>query len=606
MAGLPQPKATPSAKVRPIGQALVKNVLYYGDNLDVLRRYVDDESIDLIYLDPPFNSNADYNVLFHEHGGAKAAAQIKAFEDTWEWNIDAARAYEETVEAGGQISETLQAFWQMLGDSDMMAYLAMMAPRLVEMHRVLKTTGSLYLHCDPTASHYIKLMLDAIFGPKNFRNEIVWKRTFAHGSAKKWGDVHDTILFYSKGDQYVWNRPLQAHDESYLETKYRFHDARGRYRLVVLTGPGTTNGASGEPWRGYDPSKAGRHWTVPHAALETLRSEGVQVPDDLPLHDQLELLFQHGFIRFPMKKSGQGVPEFKLYLAEGQPVQDMIVDIPPINSQAQERLGYPTQKPEALLDRIIEASSNPGDLVLDPFCGCGSTISAAQRLGRSWIGIDITHLAIGLIKHRLRDQFGDAIASTYDVIGEPVSLPDAERLAADDPFQFQAWALGLVGARQHQNKSAAKGADRGIDGNLYFHDDPQSKTKRIILSVKAGRNVNPGMVRDLAGTVTREKADVGVLITMAKPTTPMMKEAASAGFYVSPMGGKHPKVQILTVEDLLDGKGIDYPSQYQRVNRTFKRAKRVSARVHQPLLLAHASNGDAPGVHDEDPEETNE
>jgi len=569
MAGMSQPSG--SVKVVPIAAAHGhKNVLYYGDNLDVLRRYLDDESVDLIYLDPPFNSNADYNVLFHEHGGAKAAAQIKAFEDTWEWNIDAARAYEEAVEGGGQVSITLQALRQMLGETDMMAYLAMMAPRIVELHRVLKPTGSLYLHCDPTASHYLKILMDAVFGPDQFISEIIWKRYGAHSNSMRYGAVHDVILFYGKTQNVVFNRQFEPYDAEYVEQRFRFKDPDGRrWAEQNLNNPAPRPNLM-YPFK----AKNGITYASPTNGWKYTR-------------ERMTALDEAGRLHYPQKADGR--LRLKNYLDElpGVPTSDVWTDLGMIGSSSAERLGYPTQKPEALLDRIIESSSNPGDVILDPFCGCGTTIAAAQRLGRRWIGIDITHLAIGLIKHRLRDQFGDAIAPTYDVIGEPVSLPDAARLAADDPFQFQAWALGLVGARQHQSKSATKGADRGIDGNLYFHDDPQAKTKRIILSVKAGQNVNPAMVRDLAGTVTREKADIGVLITMAKPTAPMLKEAASAGFYVSPMGGKHPKVQILTIEDLLDGKGIDYPSQFQRVNRTFKRAKRVSMLVHQTSLLDH-------------------
>jgi len=567
-----------------------KNSLYYGDNLDVMRRHLGDESIDLIYLDPPFNSNADYNVLFAEHSGEQAVSQIKGFEDTWTWDIPAARLYEEVVESGGAVSEAMQALRQMLGKSDMMAYVAYMAPRLIELRRILKSKGALYLHCDPTASHYLKLVLDSIFGPKNFLNEIIWKRTYAHGSANRWGDVHDTLLFYSKSATHTWNRPLQAHGVDYLDTKYRYNDQRGRYRLVVLTGMGATKGASGQSWRGYDPTLAGRHWAVPGRAIEALKAEGISIP--VSLHDQLELLYKHDFIRFPEKKSGQGVPEFKLYLTEGQPVQDVILDIPPINSQAKERLGYPTQKPEELLARIISASAPPGAVILDPFCGCGTAVAVAERLGHTWIGIDITALAITLIKHRLQNQFGPAVTTKYSVIGEPVSLPDAAQLATDDPYQFQFWALGLVGARPAQTEQK-KGADRGIDGNIYFHDDPRGKTKRVILSVKAGANVSVAMVRDLVGTVTREKADIGALISFTPATRPMREEAASAGFYTSPMGGKHPRIQILTIEELLNGKGIDYPARSQRSDHTFKKAQRIIRETENlPLSALITDDGD--------------
>jgi len=546
----------------------VKNTLFYGDNLDVMRRYIADESIDLVYLDPPFNSNADYNVLFREHGGAKAAAQIRAFEDTWEWNLDAARAYEETVESGGRVSETLQAFWKMLGDSDMMAYLAMMAPRLKELHRVLKPTGSLYLHCDPTASSYLRIILDALFDPRNFRNEIVWKRTGSHGDARrKFSSTSDNIFFYTKGNNYTFNKQFVEHSEDYIKSKYRFFDADGRrYRLSDLRSPNPRPNLTYD-YKGYKPHPNG--WAV---SLEKMQE-----------------LDAAGRLQFPKRPDGR--IEYKRFLDElkGQPISNVWEDIPPINSRAQERLHYPTQKPEALLRRILTTSANPGDTFLDPFCGCGTAISVAEQVGLAWIGIDVTHLAIGLIKHRLQDQFGPAIATTYRVIGEPVSLPDAERLAGDDPFQFQAWALGLVGARTAQ--SAQKGADKGIDGNLYFHDDPKGHTKRVILSVKAGANVSVAMIRDLAGTIGREKAEVGVLITMTPPTTPMTKEAASAGFYTSPMGGKHPRLQILTVEDLLAGKGIDYPARSQRADLTFRKARRIASNIQALPLSAFIAPG---------------
>ena len=535
------------------------NLLYYGDNLDVLRRHVRDETVDLVYLDPPFKSNQDYNVLFAERDGTQSAAQIKAFTDTWTWDQGAARSYAEVVERGGRVSQTLQSFRGSMGDNDMMAYLSRMAPRLLELHRVLNPTGSIYLHCDPTASHYLKILMDSVFDPRNFRNEIIWKRTFAHGSINKWGNVHDTILFYSKTDDYNWTGISQPYEEEYLDDKYRFKDERGRYRLVVLTGPGRTAGDSGKEWRGYNPTSIGRHWAVPQKALEQLRVEGVEIPESL--HEQLELLFKKGYIRFPEKKGGaKGVPEYKLYLSgEGSPLQDVILDVSPINSQAQERLGYPTQKPEALLERLIKASSDEGDLVLDPFCGCGTAVAVAQKTNRKWIGIDITHLAITLIRHRLQDTFGESIKEAYKVIGEPVSEPDAETLAATDPYQFQWWALGLVGARPVEQK---KGADRGIDGRRYFFQDPikTGKAEQIVMSVKAGI-VTVSHVRDLRGVVEREKAAIGVLISLNRPTQPMVEEAVNAGFYTSgELGSKsYPRIQLLTVGQLLSGKTIDCP-----------------------------------------------
>ena len=555
-----------------------ENALYYGDNLDVLRRHVKDETVDLVYLDPPFNSNQDYNVLFKERAGVGSAAQIHAFEDTWRWDQGAAAAYQEVVEAGGKVSDAMRAFRAFLGESDMMAYLAMMAPRLGELRRVLRQTGSIYLHCDPAASHFLKMLMDSIFGPACFRNEIIWKRTFAHGSARRWGPVHDTLLFYTKSDSYTWNRVEQQYDEEYVEGKYRFEDERGRYRLVVLTAPGTTQGPSGRQWQGYDPTSAGRHWAVPQQALKAIRDKGISVPEDL--HAQLDLLHEQGIIRIPEMKGGRrGVPEYKRYLSSGSPIQDMILDIPPLNSQAQERLGYPTQKPKALLERILLASSNKGDLVLDPFCGCGTTVEAAEELGRRWIGIDVTHLAVGLIKARLTDAFGGR--AKFEVIGEPTDFAGAEQLAAEDKFQFECWALGLVGARHAEHK---KGADRGIDGRLFFHDEgPGGASKQIILSVKGGGTSSPH-VRDLIGVLDREKAQIGVLISLQEPTRDMRKEAASAGFYRSSYTDRnHLRVQLLTIRELLEGKGIDYPGQASNV--TLKRAPEVRTRAAENLQL---------------------
>jgi site-specific DNA-methyltransferase (adenine-specific) len=552
------------------------NTLYYGDNLDILRRYIKDESVDLIYLDPPFNSNATYNVLFAQKDGSQSSAQIQAFEDTWQWDENAVRTYEEEVEKGGPVADALRAFYLILGGSNMMAYLTMMAPRLMELRRVLKPTGSLYLHCDPTASHYLKVLLDMVFGAENFRNEIIWKRTGSHGGAKRWGSIHDTILFYTRTGNYTWNKIFQNYDQSYVENYYRFSDERGKYQLVSLTGPGASSGDSGKPWKNVDPSKVGRHWAIPLNALKKI------IPEDeivrLSTQDKLEILDAAGLIYWPPNGS---IPRQKRYLDEGEGVQiqDIITDINPISSQAKERLGYPTQKPLALLERIIQASSNPGDVVLDPFCGCGTAVVAAQKLGRQWIGIDITHLAIGLVKRRLEDAFGDSLQ--FQVIGEPTTLEEAASLAAQDKYQFQWWALGLVGARPAEGK---KGADRGIDGRLYFHDDASGKTKQVILSVKGG-HVNVPQVRDLIGVVERENAQMGVFITLEEPTKPMRAEAAQAGFYHSEVWNRdYPRIQILTIAELLEGKGIDMPPMRQ-VSQTFKRAKKENPKDGEQMGL---------------------
>jgi site-specific DNA-methyltransferase (adenine-specific) len=519
-----------------------KNKLFYGDNLDILRRYVSDESVDLIYLDPPFNSKATYNVLFGEQNGTQAASQIKAFEDTWQWDQVAAQSYQEVVEAGGEVSSAMQAFRTLLGDNNMLAYLSMMSPRLVELKRVLKPTGSIYLHCDPTASHYLKILMDAVFCTVNFRNEVIWKRTTAHNDPKKWGGVHDTILFYTKSSKYTWNQVYTPYDHKYT-ARYRNKDQDGRlWTDDNLTAKGLSGGGYTYEYKGITSL-----WRVPKITMKRLDEEG-------------RLHF-----------TNKGGIRLKRYLDElpGLSIQDVITDIFPINSQASERLGYPTQKPESLLVRIIKASSNEGDLILDPFCGCGTTIAVSESLGRSWVGIDITHLAIGLMKHRLQDAFGENLE--YEVIGEPVSLPDAQALAESDPYQFQWWALGLVGARPVEQK---KGADKGIDGRLYFHDEgKRGKTKQVILSIKAG-NTSVAHLRDLRGVIDRENAEIGVLITMQEPTTHMRREAASGGFYHSPgWNTDHPRLQIITVSELLEGKGIDMPP-IRQVSTTFRKAPR--------------------------------
>jgi DNA modification methylase len=537
-----------------------KNKLYYGDNLEVLRRYVKDESIDLVYLDPPFNSRQDYNVLFAEKDGTQSSSQIHAFEDTWEWNTDAMRAYEEIVEQGGRVADTMRAFKTFLFNTDMMAYLAMMAPRLVELRRVLKQSGSIYLHCDPTASHYLKILMDAVFGPQFFLTEIVWKRSSAHSDGKQGrkqhGRIHDVILFYSKGTNWPWNQVFTEYDESYVNNFYKYEEEETgrRYTLGDLTGPG--GAAKGNP--SFEIMGVTRFWRFSQESVRKLLEEG----------------------RIVQLKPGS-VPRYKRYLdeMEGVPIQDIWTDIGPIGAQAQERLGYPTQKPEALLERIIKASSNEGDLILDPFCGCGTTIQVAQRLNRRWIGIDITHLAIGLIKKRLSDAFGPEIKSTYEVIGEPTDYAGAAQLAEEDKYQFQWWALGQVGARPTDQK---KGADRGIDGRLYFHDDDSGKSKQIIFSVKAG-GVSVPQVRDLRGVLEREKAEIGVFLCFEEPTKPMLREAAEAGLYKSSDGSTWPRLQILPVQQILDGKQPDYPAH--RRDATFKKAPRSRPAPAENLSL---------------------
>lgn len=457
----------------------------------------------------------------------------------------------------------------------MMAYLAMMAIRVLELHRVLKATGSLYLHCDPTASHYLKLLLDSIFEPVNFRNEIVWRRTGSNNSANRFGPVHQIILFYGKTDAGKFKYPKGPYTKDYIEKFFRESDDRGVYQSVALTGPGVRTGDSGKPWRGYDPTTKGRHWQPASYVYEKYKK---LTGDDLanyPLIERLDKLAEVGLIHQAKPKT---VPRYRFYLAdaEGVPLQDIWAfqpgtegcvyhrpedgidqDVKWLSVKDKERLGYPTQKPLGLLERIIGASSGEGDTVLDPFCGCGTTIHAAQKLKRQWVGIDITHLAISLIEKRLADAFPGI---TYEVHGTPKDLDGARDLAQRDKYQFQWWAVSLVNAVPFGGKK--KGADTGIDGLIYFKDfrDGKVATEKIVVSVKGGENVSVSMIRDLAHVVDREKAKMGLFITLAEPTDPMRKEALKEGYFETSAGGKFLKLQLSTIEELLVGKKPDLPS----------------------------------------------
>ncbi len=539
------------------------NQLHWGDNLVVLRERIPRESIDLVYLDPPFKSQASYNLLFKERNGERSAAQVAAFADTWTWGREAKSAYDEVVENGPHgVSRLVRAFHDFLKSSDMMAYVAMMAPRLVLLHQCLKTTGSLYLHCDPTASHYLKLLLDALFGPGNFRNEIIWRRTGAHNSARRYGPVHDVILFYTKSKDYTWNPVLRPYVKGYVDDYFNKKDGERRYRSQTLTGSGTRGGACGQPWRGYDPTAKGRHWAFPGALADELGLEA-----DAPLHAKLDALAERGLLA-PAEVAG--LPEYRQYLdtSKGVLLQDVWAYQPYTNgclagsSQAidedvkwlakrgrgSERLEYPTQKPLGLLQRIIRASSNEGDVVLDPFCGCGTCIVMAESLARRWIGIDITHLAIGHVRRRLQEAIGPTMAP-IEFHGIPSDAESARALAREDKHKFQIWALWAVGARPARD---GKGPDRGVDGYIYFRDSADARRYGVIIvQVKGGANVGARDVRELIGTLSNEHADIAVLVTLGPPTAQMQVAAAEAGFYVSTFfaGRKYARVQIITVGD---------------------------------------------------------
>ena len=481
----------------------MRNTLFYGDNLTVLREHIPDDSVDLVYLDPPFNSNASYNVLFKEKSGEESPAQIKAFTDTWEWTQETERAFEQDIilneSTPAAVKDMIAALRRFVKQNALMAYLVMMTPRLVELHRVLKPAGSLYLHCDSTASHYLKVVLDTIFGKERFQNEITWKRTTAHNDPKRYGRIQDRLLFYAKSNSKTFNHLPGEHSAAQLR-RYKHADSRGPFRAENLTAPHFSPTRTIE-WRGVHPG-ADRQWRFSIEEMERLYA------------DNRILLQRDGRPR----KDGA-----KVYLDEARAParQDLWTDIR-LAPTAGERLGYPTQKPLALLERIIETSSNEGDVVLDPFCGCGTAVAAAEKLKRRWIGIDITHLAVALMKHRLKTMVDLNPREHYDVIGEPVDIGSARALWEDDPYEFQFWATSLLEALPREQK---KGPDKGIDGIFYFIDGPRRTPHKAVIQVKGGHVSSP-LIRDLKGVVEREKAALGLFITLEEPTRDMSRRSA--------------------------------------------------------------------------------
>jgi DNA modification methylase len=524
------------------------NKLWYGDNLTIMQG-MPKHSADLIYLDPPFNSKKNYNLMYRTMTGKPVPEQVEAFCDTWEMDPQKeaiARSMPVLMRQHG-IDDYYVDFWRLWMQAlrntqpHLLAYLIYMVQRLLYMKSILRPTGAIYLHCDPTASHYIKVMMDGIFGHENFRNEISWKRTSAHSSAKRWGPVHDTILFYTASNSYKWNRVQQEHDPSYLERFYRHTDKKGRYQLDNLTGAGKRGGDSGQPWRDVDPDARGRHWAVPVALVQEIGGDDAA---SLTTQEKLDLLDNNGFIAWPRSA---GMPRLKRYLGEnpGVAVQDMITDIGPISSHSKERLGYPTQKPIALLDRIIRASSDEGDVIFDPFCGCGTTVYAAQQAGRQWIGCDIAILSIKLVRETLIEKYRLVEDHDYAVDGIPTSVEGAQELFNKDPSTFQNWFVERVGGFPMQRKSA----DRGIDGRIYF--ETRDGLKEMMLQVKGGKTVRPTDVRDLRGVLEREaNAEMAGFLSLVPATKAMLSEASEAGMYE--YGGvQYARIQFLTVEDVL-------------------------------------------------------
>lgn len=519
------------------------NQLYYGDNLEVLRRYIKDESVDLCYIDPPFNSKRNYNQIYNNIG-AEDKAQAQAFIDTWEWDDHAIRGIDEILTNyhglfTQQCVALISGLTNVLGKGSLLAYLVSMTLRITEIHRVLKPTGSFYLHCDPTASHYLKLILDAVFCSNKgiYQSEIVWKRTTAHGNAKqgakKFEINFDTIFLYSKTNQYTFNTIYRPFQEDQLEQQYNKVDHNGRrYRLVTPTAA-KGGGDTSYEFHGVKPPK-GRFWAYSKENMEKF-------------YEDNKLYF-----------SSSGQPYIKYYLDErpGVAVMSFWDDIKPMSPTSKERLGYPTQKPEALLERIIKASSNENDVILDAYCGCGTTIAVCQKLDRQWLGIDITYQSISLILKRLEDSFGKEFVDTIKLHGIPKDIESAKALAnkADDRTrkEFEKWAI-LTYTNNRAVINVKKGSDKGVDGTVYFQGD-KGEPEKVIFQVKSGK-VKSGDIRDLLGTMTLENASIAIFITLENPTKDMLKTAKSAGFYQNKlMTHSCDKIQIVTVQDIIENK----------------------------------------------------
>ena len=578
------------------------NTLYFGDNLEILKRHISDESVDLLYLDPPFNSNRDYNVLFREQSGTESPAQIKAFGDTWNW-AGAAAAWDDFTNLCPvpKVVELMHGFHNAIGENDVMAYLVMMAPRLYHLHRVLKPTGSLYLHCDPTASSYLRLILDCIFGAKNFKNEITWKRSSAHNDTRqgmrRCGKIRDILFFYTKSlNQYTWNPQYMRYAQDYFSSEYR-HIAPDKrlYKETDLTAakPGGDTEYEWHVKRATDGKKV--RWIADLTEEFRTPQPGWEYKSVKPYngrfwaYSKTNLLLFHEQGRIIHRETG--MPRLMQFADEMQGItlQDLWDDIPPVSGN--QSLGYPTQKPLALLERIIATSSNPGDVVMDPFCGCGTAIVAAQKLGRQWIGIDITPIATSLVQKRLFDSFGakdvrllskddPAQRQAFAIEGLPTDLTGARLLYAKDPSHkdFEMWAVGLIPAIPQEKK----GADRGIDGIAYFHDNPKKPSKAVV-QVKGG-HVTANQIRDLFGVMHTEKAQLGFFITLEAPTKAMREAALAAGYYQPPsgVGRRVEALQIRTIEDLLEGRNFDFPLYGSNIS--YQQAQQMQADTKQGEL----------------------
>jgi DNA modification methylase len=505
--------------------------------------------------------------MYKNMTGQPVPEQVEAFCDAWTMDEEKeliARSIPVLLRDTG-VADEYVAFWKLWMNSlrkfnsPLMAYLIYMVPRLCYMKKILKPTGSIYLHCDPTASHYLKIMMDGIFGYKNFRSEIIWRRTNSHNKlSTQYGPIHDTVFFYSCSDKMTFHPGTTPYSKAYIESRFKYSDKHGRYQLNYLTGPGERKGESGKEWRGFAPTSKGRHWAIPKS-LRAFLDDGCKTTIDC-----LECLYKKEFIVFPKKDGGQ--PMYKQYVGGGITYQDIWAyqpntkgvlidkdvcideDVKYLENE-EERLGYPTQKPVGLLKRIIESSSNPGDIVFDPFCGCGTTVYAAQELGRKWVGCDIAILAVKLVRDILRENHRLIEGLDFVVDGIPRSIESAIELAKHNRFQFQHWIVERVGGFPIQKKTG----DQGIDGKLFFPID--DKFIEMVLSVKSG-HIKPADIRELRGTLEREEnAEMAGFLCINEPTKAMRHEAAAAGHYEH-FGNNYPRIQILTVREIIEDKKV--------------------------------------------------
>ncbi|MEO8146057.1 MAG: site-specific DNA-methyltransferase [Bacteroidia bacterium] len=578
-----------------------QNKLYYGDNLEVLRKYIKDETIDLCYIDPPFNSKRTYNQIYNNIG-KEDQAQAQAFIDTWTWDNAAEKGFEEIIANTGavftsQCIELIIGLEKVLRKGSLLSYVVSMSLRIAEIYRVLKPTGSFYLHCDPTASHYLKLIVDSIFCASRkgeYQNEIVWRRTGQHNKVLRYGPIHDVIFFYTKTNNYTWNFPKRPFMQGHINENFIPDDKgyKSNYYGNVLTGSGIRGGESGKPWKGFDPTAKGRHWAVPGALLEDLDED----LSELTQHEKFDRFYELGMItitkgeawpmyeRYINSKDGQALPDIWAF----QPYTSGTVfktkygideDVRWLSTKDSERLGYPTQKPEGLLDRIINASTKIGDTVLDAYCGCGTTVSVAHNLKRKWIGIDITYQSISLILKRLEDTFGKKILESIELNGVPKDFKSAEALAnkQDDKTrkEFEKWAT-LTFSNNRAVINEKKGGDGGIDGKAYLLDtDDKNKqeTKKALFSVKSNKTLTPSVIRDLNGTIEREGAALGFLITLY-PMANLVKESKKYGIYKNKLlNHDYPKIEIISVQEILEGKQMSLPSGQNVVKTAKKKGK---------------------------------